>query len=69
MTGASPPPDDYETIDRDQRGWMLTGRDLAGAKPPARRSLSFRLGLRYVGHLAESPLTGPGRQGGDHDVV
>jgi hypothetical protein len=24
---------------------------------------------RYVGHIAGSPSTGPGRQGGDHDVV
>ena len=29
-----------ETIDCDQRGYMLTGRDLAGAKPPARWPLA-----------------------------
>jgi thioredoxin reductase (NADPH) len=32
----------HETIGRDQRGYALTGRDLAGAEPPTRRSPSFR---------------------------
>ena len=58
-----------ETIDCHQRGCVLTGRDLVGAKPPpATHHRSGSVG-RYVGHMAGSPSTGPGRQGGDHDVM
>ena len=58
-----------ETIDCHQRGCVLTGRDLVGAKPPpATHHRSGSVG-RYVGHMAGSPSTSPGRQGGDHDVM
>ena len=47
----------------------VTGRDLAGAKPPPGTHHRSDSVCRYVGHIAGSPSTGPGRQGGDHDVV
>ena len=58
-----------KSIDCDQRGYALTGRDLAGAKPPPALTIVPTSVCRYVGHIAGSPSTGPGRQGGDHDVV
>ncbi len=58
-----------ETVDCDQRGYVLTGRDLAGTKPPPGTHHRSDSVCRYVGHIARSPSTGPGRQGGDHDVV
>jgi len=39
------------------------------AKPPPGAHHGSDSVCRYVGHRAGSPSTGPGRQGGDHDVV
>ena len=40
LIGAAHAPDDYETIDCDQRGCVLTGSGLAGAKR-ARQALTI----------------------------
>ena len=70
LIGASPRTRSLpETIDCDQRGCVLTGRDLADAKPPPGTHHSFRLGLPLRRLPSWVASTGPGRQGGDHDVV
>ena len=40
-----------------------------GAKPSPGTHHRSDSACRYVGHIAGSPSTGPGRQGGDNDVV
>jgi hypothetical protein len=70
LIGASPRTRSLpETIDCDQQGCVLTGRDVAGAKPPPDAHHRSGSVCRYVAHIAGSPSIGPGRQGGDHDIV